>query len=191
MEPERGGDDLAAGEARQLLERARGGDAAAFADLVRAFDPPLRGLAFNLLGDRQLMDDVLQEAYLRAFRALSGFEGRSQVGTWLYRITYNACIDELRRRRRRPWLALSEAGLESEPDPDPAPDERLARREGLRAALAALDPDERAAVWLVDAQGHGYREAGDILGIPEGTVASRLSRARAALRVALAEEAAR
>lgn len=172
----------------RLVERARGGDAAAFAALVREFDPMLRGLAFNLLGDRELMDDVLQEAYLRAFRALGSFDGRSQVGTWLYRIVHNASVDELRRRERRPWLPLTEATLEEEPSLADEPGERLARATELRAALAALSHEERAVVWLVDAQGHDYREAAEVLSVPEGTVASRLSRARSTLRLALAEE---
>jgi RNA polymerase sigma-70 factor (ECF subfamily) len=173
----------------RLVQRARGGDAAAFAALVRAFDPMLGRLAYSLLGDRELMDDVLQEAYLRAFRALPDFEGRSQIGTWLYRITYTACLDELRRRKRRRWLPLADAGLQDAPAPAADLGERLARASALRAALAGLSHEERAAVWLVDAEGRDYREAAEVLGVPEGTVASRLSRARAALRLALAEEA--
>jgi RNA polymerase sigma-70 factor, ECF subfamily len=175
---------------RHLVERARGGDGAAFTALVRRYDRTLRGLAFHLLRDREVMDDVLQEAYLRAFRALPGFEGRAQVGTWLCRIAYNACLDELRRRQRRRWLPLSEAGLDRVPAAGTDLDERLALASSVREALAALSHEDRAAVWLVDAEGHGYSEAASVLGIPEGTVASRLNRARAALRVALAEEAA-
>jgi RNA polymerase sigma-70 factor (ECF subfamily) len=130
-----------------LLERAQGGDGTAFAALVRAFDPKLRGLAFGLLGDRELMDDVLQEAYLRAFRALPGFEGRSGLGTWLYRITYNACLDELRRRRRRRWVGLGEAGLDETPAAPEDLDERLARASAVREAVAGLKPEERAKIY--------------------------------------------
>ena len=191
MHQARDAEGPSADELRRLVERAQGGDAAAFTALVRAFDPMLRALAYNLLGDRELMDDILQDAYLRAFRALPRFEGRSQVGTWLYRITYNACLDELRRRKRRRWFPVAHAGLEEAPDSTEDPVEHLARAGELRAALASLSPEERAAVWLVDAEGHDYGKAAEVLGVPEGTVASRLSRARAALREALAEEAVR
>lgn len=174
-----------------MLERARGGDGVAFAALIRAFDPKLRGLAFHLLGDRDLMDDVLQDAYLRAFRALPDFDGRAALGSWFYRITYNACIDELRRRRRRRWAALAVAEVEEMPASREPLDERLARASAVRQALAGLKPEERAAVWLVDAQGHDYVQAAGIIGIPEGTLASRLSRGRAAMRRSLAEVAGR
>src|ERR671934_126486 len=85
---------------------------AAFPELIERHDRALRALAFRLLGDRDRMDDVLQEAYVRAYRALPRFRGRSLPGTWLYRIVYNACIDELRRERpdrRLPLAAVREA----------------------------------------------------------------------------------
>jgi RNA polymerase sigma-70 factor (ECF subfamily) len=189
---QRGHEGPAEERARALVEAAQAGDAAAIAELVRAFDPILRGLAFHLLGDRELMDDVLQEAYLRAFRALPGFEGRSKVGTWLHRIVYNACVDELRRRGREAAVVpITEREVEQVASPDEDPGERLAQTSQLRTALAALGEAERATVWLVDAQGLAYGEAAEVLGVPEGTVASRLSRARASLRLAIAGEAGR
>jgi RNA polymerase sigma-70 factor, ECF subfamily len=129
------------------------------------------------------MDDALQEAYVKAFRALPRFRGDSRVGTWLYRIAYNACLDELKRSHRVVHLPLEEI-------PEPAgswadPGEAVVRRHDLAQALAALPPDERAAVLLVDAQGFDYKDAASVLGVPAGTVASRLSRARAALRRAV------
>ena len=172
----------------RLVQRAQGGDREAFVALVRAHDERLRGLAYQLLRDPDLMDDVLQEAYLRAFRALPRFEARAGFGTWLHRIAYNACMDELRRRRRRPWLRFAESGLEEEPAPDEPLDDRAARSSAVRAALAALRPEERAAVWLVDAEGRDYREVAELTGVAEGTVASRLNRARTGLRRALTEE---
>ena len=117
----------------RLLDRARRGDGAAFGALVRIFDPQLRGLAFSLLGSRELMDDVLQDAYVRAFRGLARFEARAQVSTWLHRIVYNACLDELRRARRRRWLPLAEARSELERDPGPEPGERVVQASVLRA----------------------------------------------------------
>jgi RNA polymerase sigma-70 factor (ECF subfamily) len=159
-------------------------DAERFADLVAEHDRPLRALAFRLLGDRDAMDDVLQEAYANAFRALPRFRGEAATGTWLYRIVYNACLDELRRARRAVELSLENAVPASAPDPGDA----AARREALAAALAALGPDQRAAVLLVDAEGFDYPSAASVLGIRVGTLASRLSRARASLRRALAAQ---
>jgi RNA polymerase sigma-70 factor, ECF subfamily len=165
----------------RVIDRARRGDQEAFAAVIRHYDPGLRALAFRLLGDRDLMDDVLQEAYVKAFKGLPRFRGEAKLGTWLYRIAYNACLDELRRARRSDDLPLT-AEL---PGTSPDPGEVAAGREDLARALSALPHDERAAVLLVDAQGFDYRQAARVLGVPEGTVASRLNRARASLRTAL------
>lgn len=166
-----------------LLDRARRGDQEAFAAVIRHYDPGLRTLAYRLLGDHYRMDDALQEAYVKAFRALPGFRGDSKLGTWLYRIAYNACLDELKRSQRVVQLPLEEVDEPAGSWPDPG--EAVAQRHDLAQALAALPPDERAAVLLVDAQGFDYKDAASVLGVPAGTVASRLSRARAALRRAV------
>jgi RNA polymerase sigma-70 factor (ECF subfamily) len=167
----------------QVLERARRGEEQAFALLVRHYDEGLRALAFRLLGDRTLMDDALQEAYVKAYRALPRFRGASSPGTWLYRIAYNACVDELKRTRQ--VVALD--SVREPVDARPGPAEAVSTRSGLADALACLPPEDRAAVLLVDARGFDYREAAQVLGVPEGTIASRLHRARAALRAALGD----
>jgi RNA polymerase sigma-70 factor (ECF subfamily) len=155
-------------------------DADAFAVLLRDYDLRHRRLAFRLLGDRERMDDVLQEAYARAFRALPGFRGGAALGTWLYRIVYNACLDELRRSGARREVSLDEWRERGADRTD-----RLEERLDLEAALAALPVELRAVVLLVDADELSYDEAAEVLGIPAGTVASRLSRARDALKGAL------
>jgi len=169
-----------------VVERARTGDADAFAELIRHHDAGLRALAYRLLGDRDRMDDVLQDAYVKAYRALPGFGGRASVGTWLYRIAYNTCLDELRHSARVVDLPLAEMGERRDQGPGVA--ERVARRRHLAEALSSLSPEDRATVLLVDGQGFDYREAGEVLGVPQGTVASRLNRARAQLRRALADD---
>lgn len=157
-------------------------DPAEFARMVRTYDDRLRGLAYRLLGDRDAMDDAMQEAYVKAYRALPSFRADADLGTWLYRITYNCCIDELRRRGRRPRPSeLDDRVVPVSPDGTVAVD---ASRD-LIAALATLTPELRATVVLVDAEGLGHTEAGRILGVAPGTVASRLHRARAALRTVL------
>jgi RNA polymerase sigma-70 factor (ECF subfamily) len=169
----------------RVLARARTGDHEAFAALIRHYDPGLRALAYRLLGDRDRMDDALQEAYVRAFRALPRFREASRLGTWLYRIAYNACLDELERTRRLHDLSLEEAPEQSDPRPDVA--EAISDRAQLAGALAQLAPQDRAAVLLVDAQGFDYQGAAEVLGVRAGTIASRLNRARAALRRELGE----
>jgi RNA polymerase sigma-70 factor (ECF subfamily) len=154
-------------------------DTEEFLALVREYDLRHRRLAYRLLGDRDRMDDVLQEAYARAFRALPRFRGRSGLATWLYRIVYNTCIDELRRSGARKEISLEEWRERGGRRDD------VEQRLDLEAALASLSPELRAVVLLVDADELSYEEAAEVLGIPAGTVASRLSRARDTLKGAL------
>jgi RNA polymerase sigma-70 factor (ECF subfamily) len=168
-----------------LAERASAGDPDAFWSLVEPYERGLRALAYRLLNDRDLMDDALQEAYLKAFRALRTFRRDARVASWLYRIAYNSCLDQLRRAKRRRHMPLDGMGERADAGPDPA--EVATRRHDLAAAMTSLPPDMRAAVLLVDAEGMDYGEAAEVLGIPRGTVASRLNRARAQLRRALGE----
>jgi RNA polymerase sigma-70 factor (ECF subfamily) len=164
----------------ELAIRAVACDELAFVEIIRRYDADLRRLAFRLLGERDAMDDVLQEAYLKAFASIHRFRGQASLRTWLYRIVYNVCLDQLRRRRRHPVSPLAaDASGES--------GEQADLRLSLAEALAALVPEERAAVLLVDAEGLSYEEAAAVIGVPAGTIASRLSRARAALRRALRE----
>jgi RNA polymerase sigma-70 factor (ECF subfamily) len=163
-----------------LLAEAQVGDERAFAALIRDLDRGCRVLAYRLLGDRGEMDDVLQEAYVRAFLALPRFRGESSLRTWLYRVVYNACLDHLKRPRPQTSELRPELDARAR---DPA--ELVATRAALTHALAELAPAERAAVLLVDAEGLSYDDAARIVGVPPGTLASRLSRARAALRRSL------
>lgn len=171
-----------------VVERAKAGDQRAFAELVRHYDRRLRALAFRLLQNRDAMDDALQEAYVKAYRALGTFRTGAAPGTWLYRIVYNACLDELRRQRRRPAQPFDNDGLEQMRDATaPGADAGLTGHAGLEVALADLPPDQRAALMLVDAEGYDYAAAAEILGVQPGTIGSRVSRARAAVRAALGD----
>lgn len=164
------------------------GDPDAFREIVRHFDPGLRSLAFRLLRDRDLMDDVLQDAYLKAFRSLPGFNGDSRLSTWLYRITYNACLDELRRAGKREWVEIDE---ETQVVVGRDLSEYVADRLLVDEAISQLSPGYQAVLTLIDVQGFDYRAAGEILGIAEGTVASRLHRARQAMSRILNTEGSR
>lgn len=167
-----------------VLAAARRGDAQAFTEVLRHHDRELRLLAFRLLGDQQQMEDALQDAAIRAYRALPRFRGRSSIGTWLHRIVYTTCIDHL---RRRPGLMESPSpAAEEVADPDSDPLDRLVAWERLDAALGALPPNQRVALLLIDQEGYDYQTAGEIVGVPAGTVSSRVSTARATVRRLLA-----
>jgi len=163
----------------RLLEDARLGDHAAFAELIRGDDDQMRALAWTVLRDRSAMDDALQDAYLQAYRNLDRFRGESRFSTWLHQIVYRACLDQV--RRRRPVDPLPEIDPAATGRAQGEVDDRLT----IERALAALDPETAAALVLVDRDGHSYEEAGAVLDIPAGTVASRLHRGRRALRAAL------
>lgn len=169
---------------RVLIVRAGAGDVDAFYSLISRYDEGLRGLAYRLLGDRHAMDDALQDSYLKAFQGLPGFAGDSSFGSWLYRIVYNTCLDELRRRRKTRHLPIE---TESErPDRRPDPAVLATERVDLVAAVASLTPETRAAVLMVYVDGMDYDSARRVLGVSRGTLASRLHRGRAQLRRALA-----
>ena len=172
----------------RILEDARAGDQRAFSLLLRHHDDRMRALAWKLLGDRDRMDDALQEAYVKAWRSLASFRLDANFGTWLYRITYNACIDELRREANRPaphdWSATGEQPAVG----GAGPERQAVAADSVARLLASLPPDQRATVVLVDGEGFDNQTAARMLGVAVGTVASRLSRARATLRAGLGEE---
>jgi RNA polymerase sigma-70 factor (ECF subfamily) len=157
-----------------LLERVQRGDHHAFAELVRRHDPALRALATRLLRSPERVDDALQESYLKVFRRISTFRHDATVATWLYRITYNTCLDEL---RRRPSAAVPHADLE-QPTAERGPADRAIARMEAADVLRSFTPEVRAAVVVVHGYGYDYAEASRILRVPMGTVASRLHRAR-------------
>ncbi|NOX31555.1 MAG: sigma-70 family RNA polymerase sigma factor, partial [Actinobacteria bacterium] len=125
-------------------------------------------------------DDVLQAAYVNAYRAFDSFRSDAKFETWMYRIVYNACIDH--RRRRMPTVGLSDDIASSE-DVSTA----VVQRADLAACLETLTVEQRAAVMLVDAEGFTFSDAAEVLDLPVGTVASRVSRARTQLRAQLGD----
>ena len=167
-----------------VLAAAQQGDDEAFVGIMRHYDRRLRIVAFHVLHDRQLMDDVLQDVTLRVYRSLPRFRGESSLGTWLCRITYRACCDAMTRAGRLHSVPPEE--LPDPPDPAPDPADALATRTALAEAFAVLPPEQRLAVLLVDREGYDYTTTATILGVPMGTLASRLNAARATLRRTLA-----
>ncbi len=155
---------------------------------------PVYNLALRLTGNRADAEDLAQDALLKAVRALPGFRGESKASTWAYRITLNAWKSLLRARRRRAFwrtatLGLVDGGADA-PASDPPADAGLESAErcaAVRRALAELDDDGRAIVVLRELEEKSYEEIGALLGLPPGTVRSRLFRARARLKALLEE----
>ena len=164
----------------ELLELARTGDRPAFDELLLRHDERMRGLAYRLLADREGMDDALYAAYLEAYKGMPRLRPDKDFGQWLYRLTYNACIDEIRRRGRQPDTARRAGRAKNE-----------STSEIVREALAELPPSQRVTVVLVDGEGFEHSEVADILGVAPGTVSSRLYRARTKLRRRLWDEVRR
>jgi RNA polymerase sigma-70 factor (ECF subfamily) len=138
--------------------------------------------------------DAAQETMIAIVRSISRFDGRSAFGTWVHRIATNASLDELRRRRRRPLVAIADDGWSPTDDvADHSAERRIdavGERELLDAALAALPEDFRVPVVLRDVADLDYAEIAAVLGVPIGTVKSRIARGRAALAVTLRDHAA-
>ena len=174
-------EDAPVGDDRVLVAQARAGDGSAFAQLLRRHDDKMRGVVWRLVASRSEMDDVLQDAYLKAWRGLASFRGDAAFSTWLYRIVYTTALDQVKATSRRPVVPLDtarEVGVEDK-------SAQIADSFALRRALAELPADQLAVVALVDGQGESYEAVATMLGISAGTVGSRLSRARAQLRRSL------
>jgi RNA polymerase sigma-70 factor (ECF subfamily) len=168
----------------QLVRRARGGDDSAFHELVDRHAGRLFGLAMSLLGNAADAEDVLQETLAGAVRGLRGFRGHASVKTWLTRILVNK-VARLRRSQRLRRAAPLEAALEA-PLGDPPAGATATQRADIRmdvaAVLTRLSEDHRAVILLREMQQMSYEEMADALGVPRGTVESRLFRARQKLK---------
>lgn len=167
------------------------GDAAACRAFVACYQDRAWTLALRLLGgDRAAAEDCAQEAFARAFAALATFDvrGPARPSTWLLTIVTRVCLDETRRRRRKPAEPMAEAGVDRADPRDPH-EQAHARALGARVqgAIAALPVEQRAVFVLRVLGEHSEQETALALELDVGTVKSRLSRARAALRLALAE----
>ena len=162
---------------RELLAAHVAGDRDAFGELVRRHQDRLWAVAVRTVADREEAADALQEALVSAFRNAGSYRGEAAVTTWLHRIVVNACLDRLRRLQARPTVPLPPADVAAAGDDHGSTEARL----DVRAALARLPEHQRVVLVLVDLQELSVAEAARVLDLPEGTVKSRCSRARAAL----------
>jgi RNA polymerase sigma-70 factor, ECF subfamily len=168
----------------ELLQAHVDGDRDAFAILVRRHQDRLWAIALRVMRNPDDAADALQDAYIAAFRRAGSFRGDAAVTTWLHRVVVNACLDRLRSLKARAADALPEdldrtPRLGAHPSTDPV--EAAEQRDQVLSALDRLNPDQRAALVLVDMQGYSVEEAATILGCAPGTVKSRCARGRAKL----------
>lgn len=172
----------------KIIARARRGDADAFEQLVVAYREQVFRLALRMCGSEADADEVAQEAFLSAWKALPNFRGESQFSTWLYQLTTHAAIDLMRREKRQ--IAAADITEVSAADPAPSPQqqaEQSEQREIVRDAILQLAPEQREVVVLRFMEELSYEEIGAVLKLPPGTVKSRLNRAKAQLKEILSK----
>lgn len=172
---------------KELVRAAAGGDETAFAELVRLYEHKAYHLALRMCGNGEDASDVAQEAFLAAWRGLPSFRGESGFSTWLYRLVSNAAIDHLRRiKHQRGIISLDDEGLNLDaPDDTPGPHEAAEGadlRQAVEHGLSQLSDDHRAVLVMREVQELSYEEISKALSLDLGTVKSRISRARSALR---------
>ncbi|MCS7263237.1 MAG: sigma-70 family RNA polymerase sigma factor [Armatimonadetes bacterium] len=172
-----------------LVQKAKRGDSQAFELLIERHYQRIYKLAFQMLGNGEDAADATQETFVKAYQQIRSFRGASSFATWLYRIAINTCRDMMRRNRAIPFSQISPEDEQNDFEPstliEPNPNEILAEREKAELvwmALNSLPEDTRQILVLCDMQGFSYAEVAEILNLAEGTVKSRLHRARNAFK---------
>ena len=173
----------------ELVARSTGGDPESFNLLIKRWERPIYALAYRTIGREDDARDVVQEAFLRAFRGLGGFKGQAKFSSWLYRITLNLCRDWMRRQRRAP-VVLTPVGVDlvelaGESEGVETADAAVARKDLSRAvarAMSVLPEEQRAAIVLKEYHDLTFQEIADLLGCPLSTVKTRLYQGLTVLR---------
>ena len=174
----------------ELVARATAGEVDAFNQLVTRWERPIYALAYRTLGREEDARDVVQEAFLRAYRGLRGFKGEAKFSSWLYRITLNLCRDWIRRERRTPLVQVPEGVdpvdlADERVAPQESVEELVARREmslAVAKAMAELPEEQRTAILMKEYHGLTFQEIADMLVCPLSTVKTRLYQGLSVLR---------
>lgn len=171
------------------IEQLKSGDPAAFEEFVLLYQQRVYRTAFKIIGDEHLANDAAQEVFIKVYRSIDRFKEESQLSTWVYRITVNVAIDFQRRLARSHTLSLTpdeeEGPIPEPPDTGPTPESTLEQKElsaMLQKAIDQLSENHRSVLVLRDVEGLPYKDIAQTLGCTEGTMKSRLKRAREALR---------
>lgn len=182
----------------KLVNKAVKGDNSAFEALMEKHMGIIYNIALRMTANQDDAEDMTQEIMIKIFRSLGSFKGNSKFSTWIYRVAVNTCLDELKKKKNKKHLSLDAeiSGDDGEnqieiKDDSPSP-EKLAEQNELRdmvaAAVKLLSDEHRAVIVLRDIRGMSYNEIAGILGCSDGTVKSRISRARAQLKMILEKE---
>ncbi|MBD9010267.1 MAG: sigma-70 family RNA polymerase sigma factor [Clostridiales bacterium] len=182
----------------KLVNKAVKGDNSAFEALMEKHMGIIYNIALRMTANQDDAEDMTQEIMIKIFRSLGSFKGNSKFSTWIYRVAVNTCLDELKKKKNKKHLSLDAeiSGDDGEnqieiKDDSPSP-EKLAEQNELRdmvaAAVKLLSDEHRAVIVLRDIRGMSYSEIAGILGCSDGTVKSRISRARAQLKMILEKE---
>jgi RNA polymerase sigma-70 factor (ECF subfamily) len=171
-------------EEKTLVQRSKEGDEKAFSALVNKYKTKVFRLVFSLIHDRDIADDLAQEAFIKAYLVLPKFRLESEFGTWLYRITVNHTKDYLRKKTRAKEIHLDDLAIAQEKEilTEEGEQEEKQKRRILYKILEELPEKHQLIITLRDIQGFSYKEIAKILKISSGTVDSRLHRARKMLR---------
>jgi RNA polymerase sigma-70 factor (ECF subfamily) len=167
-----------------LVARCQAGDVEAFGTLYRSHAPRIYALASRMAGSPDEGEDLLQEIFLQAFRKLGSFKGEAAIGTWLYRLALNHCLDFVRSKQAKMEKVTDTLDAEGSIEPIARRDTPIARMD-LERAIERLPAGCREAFVLHDIEGFDHKEVGDVLGIAEGTSKSQVFKARMKLRAYL------
>ena len=177
---------------KNLLERAKSGDVAAFEQLIESYQRKIFNIALRMLGNYDDAGDLTQEVLIRIYKSIKSFKEQSSFSTWIYRITTNVCLDEIRKRKNRKVISLDEEIKLDDGDMkrqiengEPSPEEMAETgdlKKVVNDAIARLSEEHRMVIVLRDIRGFSYEEIAEMLKCPEGTVKSRINRARQALK---------
>ncbi|HHW49075.1 MAG TPA: sigma-70 family RNA polymerase sigma factor [Clostridiaceae bacterium] len=179
-------------EEKSLINKAKCGDIEAFEQLIEVYQKKVFNIALRMIGNYEDANDIAQEVFIRVYRSLGGFKEQSAFSTWIYRITTNVCLDELRKRKNKNVVSIDEdvksddgeikRQIEAnEPTPE-AVAEKNYIKQVVNDAINQLSEEHRTVIVLRDIQGFSYEEIAKITKCPEGTVKSRINRARHALK---------
>lgn len=175
-----------------LIEKSKKGDISAFEELIETYQNKVFNIAYSMLNNYEDANDVAQEVFIRVYKSIKNFKGESSFSTWLYRITTNVCLDELRKRKNKNVVSIDEdipfddgEVTRQIVDDGPTPDiiaEKKEVREIVNEAIGQLSEEHKTVIILRELQGLSYEEISKIINCPRGTVKSRINRARSALK---------
>ncbi len=176
-----------------LLHRAQGGDPGAFEQLIGPLEQLVWRVCWHYTGNREAAEDCSQEAMIRIWRSIGSYRGDCALESWVYRIAANCCMDWLRKKKRDRSVSVEPMREQGFDPADPSPDTEAQavaadERERLREAIRQLPEEQREALILTQLEKMPYEEAAGMLGVSEGTVKSRVNRARTRLKEMLAEK---